>query len=397
MLTSIALVFLVGMFLGWLFKKLGLPSLVGMIITGILLGPYAFNALDDSLLTISADLRQMALVIILFRAGLSLKLDDFKKMGSSAIFMSFVPALFEIIGVLLLGSILFDLSLVELAVMGSVLAAVSPAVVVPSMLHVIEEGYGQEKRVPQLILAGASMDDIFVVVLFSSFLALALGGDFSAMNILEIPLAIIMGIIIGSITGWFAQRFYRRFHMRDTSKVIMLLSLSFLLLEFEELIAHFLPFSGLLAIMALGLTINQFYPKLAHRLALKYNKLWTAAQILLFVLVGASVDITYALKAGVPALLLIIGALVIRMVGVLISLLPSSLDKKEKLFAMISFTPKATVQAAIGGIPLAMGLERGQLILTVAVLAILITAPLGSFAIEQTYKKLLNKSTKLNN
>lgn len=397
MLTSIALVFLVGMFLGWLFKKIGLPSLIGMIVTGILLGPYVLNVLDDSILVVSADLRQMALVIILFRAGLSLKIDDFKKMGSSAIFMSFVPALFEIGAVLILGTLLFDLNLVEAALMGSVLAAVSPAVVVPSMLRVIEKGYGQEKRVPQLVLAGAALDDIFVIVLFSSFLALALGSNFSAVTIIEVPLAIIIGLLTGSIIGWVMQLFYRRFHMRDTTKVIILLSLSFLLLELEELISEFIPFSGLLAIMALGLTLNHFYPILADRLSVKYNKLWTGAQILLFVLVGASVDVRYALRAGVPVILLIIGALMMRMIGVFVSLLPSSLNKKEKIFTMISYTPKATVQAAIGGVPLAMGLESGQLILTVAVLSILITAPLGSLAIEKTYKKLLNHSSELIN
>lgn len=397
MLTSIALVFLVGMFLGWLFKKIGLPSLIGMIVTGILLGPYVLNVLDDSILVISADLRQMALVIILFRAGLSLKIDDFKKMGSSAIFMSFVPALFEIGAVLILGTLLFDLNLVEAALMGSVLAAVSPAVVVPSMLRVIEKGYGQEKRVPQLVLAGAALDDIFVIVLFSSFLALALGGNFSAVTIIEVPLAIIIGLLMGSIIGWVMQLFYRRFHMRDTTKVIILLSLSFLLLELEELISEFIPFSGLLAIMALGLTLNHFYPILADRLSVKYNKLWTGAQILLFVLVGASVNIRYALGAGVPVILLIISASMMRMIGVFVSLLPSSLNKKEKIFTMISYTPKATVQAAIGGVPFAMGLESGQLIVTVAVLSILITAPLGSLAIEKMYKKLLNHSSELTN
>lgn len=238
------------------------------------------------------------------------------------------------------------------------------------------------------------MDDVFVIVLFSSFLALALGGDFSVINLVEIPLAIIMGILVGFFTGWLAQRFYRNFNMADTSKVIMLLSLSFLMLTLEDLIVDFIPFSGLLAIMALGLSINQSYPELAHRLAIKYNQLWAAAQILLFVLVGATVDINYALGAGLPALLLIMGALIFRMAGVFVSLLPSSLNKKEKLFTVISYTPKATVQAAIGGIPLAMGLESGQLILTVAVLAILITAPLGSFAIERSYPKLLEQDRK---
>ena len=394
MLTSIALIFLVGMFLGWLFKKMQLPSLVGMIITGILLGPYVLNLLDDSILMVSADFRQIALVIILFRAGLSLNLEDLKKIGPSAILMSFVPALFEIAAILLLGATIFNLSLLDAAVMGTVLAAVSPAVVVPSMIRLIEKGYGQERRVPQLILAGASMDDVFVIVLFSSFLALALGGDFSVIHLIEIPLAIIMGILVGFFTGWLAQRFYRNFNMADTSKVIMLLSLSFLMLTLEDLIVDFIPFSGLLAIMALGLSINQSYPELAHRLAIKYNQLWAAAQILLFVLVGATVDINYALGAGLPALLLIMGALIFRMAGVFVSLLPSSLNKKEKLFTVISYTPKATVQAAIGGIPLAMGLESGQLILTVAVLAILITAPLGSFAIERSYPKLLEQDRK---
>ena len=394
MLTSIALIFLVGMFLGWLFKKMQLPSLVGMIITGILLGPYVLNLLDDSILMVSADFRQIALVIILFRAGLSLNLEDLKKIGPSAILMSFVPALFEIAAILLLGATIFNLSLLDAAVMGTVLAAVSPAVVVPSMIRLIEKGYGQERRVPQLILAGASMDDVFVIVLFSSFLALALGGDFSVIHLIEIPVAIIMGILVGFFTGWLAQRFYRNFNMADTSKVIMLLSLSFLMLTLEDLIVDFIPFSGLLAIMALGLSINQSYPELAHRLAIKYNQLWAAAQILLFVLVGATVDINYALGAGLPALLLIMGALIFRMAGVFVSLLPSSLNKKEKLFTMISYTPKATVQAAIGGIPLAMGLESGQLILTVAVLAILITAPLGSFAIERSYPKLLEQDRK---
>lgn len=391
MLTSIALVFLMGMFLGWFFKRIGFPSLVGMIITGIILGPYVFNLLDDSILAISADLRQMALVIILFRAGLTLKVEDLKKIGSSAIFMSFVPAIFEIIGVMLLGTILFDMSLVELAVMGTVLAAVSPAVVVPSMLHIIEEGYGQKRRVPQLILAGASMDDVFVIVLFSSFLSLALENNFSPADFLAIPIAIIMGILIGSVVGWFVQSFYRNFHMRDTSKVIMLLSISFLLLGLEDLVVGFIPFSGLLAIMGLGLTINQLYPQLAKRLSAKYNKLWAGAEILLFVLIGATVDITYALSSSIPALLLIVGALFLRMVGVFVSLIPSPLNKKEKFFTMISYTPKATVQAAIGGVPLAMGLESGHLILTIAVLSILITAPLGSFAIKQTYRKLLEK------
>jgi len=394
MLTSIALVFLVGMFLGGVFKRLGLPSLIGMIVTGIVLGPYVLNLLDDSLLEISDDLRQMALVIILFRAGLSLNTADLKKIGLPAVLMSFVPAVFEITAILFLAPVLFDVSLVDAAVMGTVVAAVSPAVIVPSMLHVMDEGYGQERRVPQLILAGASMDDIFVIVLFSSFLSLAMGGSVSASSFLEVPIAIVTGILIGLVAGWLLQKFYRSFHMRDSAKIIMLLSVSFLLLELENMLESVVPISGLLAIMAMGLTLNQFYPVLAERLSVKYNKLWVGAQILLFVLVGATVDVSYALNAGGAAVLLILGGLVLRMLGVFLSLLPSSLNTKEKLFTVISYTPKATVQAAIGGVPLAMGLASGQTILTVAVLSILITAPLGSFAIEKTYRKLLSPEKK---
>lgn len=391
MLTSIALIFLVGMFLGWLFKRFGLPSLVGMILTGILLGPYVFNLLDDSILSISADLRQSALIIILFRAGVSLKITDLKKNGISAILLGFVPALFEILGVVIVGTLLFNLSLVEAALMGAVLSAVSPAVVVPSMIHIIDRGYGQKRKIPQTILAGASMDDIFVIVLFSSFLSLALGNEASVSSLFAIPLSIILGILFGGLAGFLSQRFFRVVHMRDTSKIIVLLSVSFLLLEIENKLTDILPFSGLLAIMSMGLAINHFYPELALRLSSKYNKLWLAAQILLFVLVGATVDVSYAMNAGVRAILLITIALVFRMVGVIVSVLPSKLNRKEKLFTMISYTPKATVQAAIGGIPLAMGLASGQTILTVAVLSILITAPLGSFAIERAYPKLLDK------
>lgn len=391
MLTSIALIFLVGMLLGNLFSRLHLPALVGMIVTGILLGPYVFDVLDESLLAVSGNLREMALVIILFRAGLSLNKADLKKMGLSAIFMSFLPAVFEIIAVVLLAPILFSIPVADAAVMGAVLAAVSPAVIVPSMLHIIDQGYGQERRVPQLVLAGASMDDIFVIVLFSSFLSLAMGNVASASSLWEVPVAIIAGIMIGFSAGWLLQKFYRAFHMRDSSKIIMLLSVSFLLLEVEELLRGVLPVSGLLAIMAAGLAINQFYPTLAYRLSEKYNKLWGAAQILLFVLVGATVDLSYVGNAGIAALLLILGALVFRFAGVYLSLLPSSLNPKEKLFTVISYTPKATVQAAIGGVPLAMGLGSGQIILTVAVLAILITAPMGSMGIEWTYRKLLKR------
>lgn len=391
MLTSIALMFLVGMVLGGVFQRLHLPSLVGMIVTGIILGPYALNLLDESILIISPDLRQIALVIILFRAGLSLDTDDLKTIGLPAVLMSFVPALFEIAAIVLIAPLLFGISTIDAAVMGAVVAAVSPAVVVPSMLRIMEKGYGRKRRVPQLILAGASVDDIFVIVLFSSFMTIAMGGDLSATNFLEIPLSIVTGIVVGIGSGWLLIKLYQTLHLRDSVKIIMLLSVSFLLLELEQQLKGILPMSGLLAIMSMGLAINQFYPVLAKRLSLRYNQLWVGAQILLFVLVGASVNLSYAIQAGLPVILLIAIALILRMVGVLVSVAPSSLTPKEKLFTMLSYTPKATVQAAIGAIPLAMGLESGTLILTVAVLAILLTAPLGSFAIEKTYPKLLER------
>lgn len=391
MLTSIALIFLVGMVLGGLFQRLHLPSLVGMIATGIILGPYALNLLDDSILTISPDLREIALVIILFRAGLSLDTEDLKTIGLPAVLMSFVPALFEIAAIVLIAPLLFEISRVDAAVMGAVVAAVSPAVIVPSMLRIMEKGYGRQRRVPQLILAGASLDDIFVIVLFSSFLTLAMGGKLSAASFLEIPLAIGAGIVIGLLAGWLLVKLYQSLNLRDSVKIIMLLSVSFLLLELEQQLKGIIPLSGLLAIMSMGLAINQFYPVLAKRLSIRYNQLWVGAQILLFVLVGATVDLSYVIQAGLPVILLVTIALMIRMVGVLVSLWPSTLTAKEKLFTMLSYTPKATVQAAIGAVPLAMGLESGALILTVAVLAILMTAPLGSLAIEKTYVKLLER------
>lgn len=360
-----------------------------MIATGILLGPYALNLLNETVLTISPDLRQIALVIILFRAGLSLDTEDLKAVGLLAFLMSFMPAIFEIGAIVLIAPLLFDISTIDAAVMGAVVAAVSPAVIVPSMLHIMEEGYGNRRRVPQLILAGASLDDIFAIVLFSSFLTLAMGGTLTAASLLAIPLAIVAGLVVGLITGWLLIKLFQAIHLRDSVKIIVLLSVSFLLLELEQQLTGILPLSSLLAIMSMGLAINQFYPVLAQRLSLRYNKLWVAAQILLFVLVGATVDLSYALNAGLPALLLIAAAMIVRMSGVLFSLWPSSLNAKEKLFTTLSYMPKATVQAAIGAVPLAMGLESGSLILTVAVLAILITAPLGSFVIEKTYRKLL--------
>lgn len=393
MLTSLALIFLVGMGLGWLSGRLRLPALVGMIFTGMLLGPYALDLLDGSLLSISADLRQLALVIILTRAGLSLDLGDLKRAGRPAVLLCFVPACFEIAGTVLLAPPLLGVSYLEAAIIGSVIAAVSPAVIVPRMLRLMEEGYGQNHCIPQMILAGASVDDVFVIVLFTAFTSLALGGSFSAWSLLSVPVSILTGVVAGCAVGLGLVWFFQRVHIRDSAKILIILSISFLLLELEDQLEGILPLSGLLAIMALGLTINQRYPVLSARLSQKYNKLWVAAEVLLFVLVGATVDLAYAWKAGAAALLVLAGALVVQMLGVAFCMTGTALSKKERLFCMIAYTPKATVQAAIGGLPLAMGLACGQLTLTVAVLAILVTAPLGAFAIDSCYQRLLQPST----
>jgi len=392
MLTSLALVFLLGLLLGKIFNKLKLPSLLGMIITGMILSPYALNLLDSSILDISPDLRQLALIIILTRAGLSLDVSDLKKVGRPAILMCFVPACFEILGVVLIAPRLLGITYLQAAIMGSVLAAVSPAVVVPRMLKIMEEGYGKERSIPQLILAGASVDDVFVIVMFTSFVSLSTGESISSYNFLQIPISIILGIIIGALAGLGLTVFFKRFHMRDTVKLMIILSISILLIELENQLAGIVPMSGLLAIMSMGLAIFQKYKVLAKRLSVKYNKLWVAAEVLLFVLVGATVDISYAIKAGFSAVFVVVGALIIRMVGVFMCLLKSKLTRKERLFCMIAYTPKATVQAAIGAIPLSMGLSGGQQILTIAVLSIMITAPFGAICIDQFYKRLLNNA-----
>lgn len=391
MLLSIAVILLTGLLLGGLFSKIKLPSLLGMIIVGIVLGPHALNLIDESILNISADLRQIALVIILTRAGLSLDISDLKRVGRPAILMCFVPACVEIIGTVLLAPLLLGISTLEAAVMGSVLAAVSPAVIVPRMIRLMEEGYGVDKSIPQLILAGASVDDVFVIVIFTAFTSLASTGELSPVSILQIPVSIVLGIIVGVIVGMVLVKFFRMFHMRDSVKLLIILSFSFLLIELQNQLEGIVPFSGLLAIMSLGIVIKRKYDILAKRLSGKYNKLWVAAEIFLFVLVGATVDLKYAAVAGVSAVLLVAGALVFRMIGVALCLIKTDLSRKERLFCMVAYVPKATVQAAIGAIPLTMGLSCGQIVLTIAVLSILITAPFGAICIDNLYKKLLEK------
>ena len=391
MLLSIAYILLLGMFTGWICKKLKLPSLLGMILTGMILGPYVLNLIDNSILNISSDLRRIALIIILMRAGLSLDLNDLKKVGRPAIFMCFVPACFEMIGMVILAPQLLGISVIDAAIMGAVVGAVSPAVIVPKMLKLMEEDYGTQKSIPQLILAGASVDDVFVIVMFSAFTGLAQGNSLSIQSFINIPISILLGIIIGCIIGFILAKFFEKINVRDTAKVIILLCLGFVLVSLEDNFCSVIPFSELISIMGMGIALQKKRETMAIRLSIKFNKLWVAAEIILFVLVGATVDISYALSAGITAVILILGVLLFRMIGVLICLMKTDLNVKERLFCVIGYTPKATVQAAIGGVPLAMGLSCGHIVLTVAVLAILITAPLGAFMIDKSYKKLLTK------
>ncbi len=393
MLLSISLILLVGMFMGYLCRRCRLPSLLGMLFTGILLGPYLFNILDESILGISAELRKIALIIILTRAGLGLDLSGLKRIGRPALLMCFVPATFELVGMLLLAPQLMGLTLLEAAILGAVLAAVSPAVVVPRMVKLMDEGYGVKEGIPQLILAGASVDDVYVIVLFSTFIGMMQGEGASVIRFLNIPISILLGIGIGLLSGILLALTFQKVHIRDTSKVLIILSVSLLLVVSEDSLKTPITFSALIAIMFIGIGLQRKRPEVAKRLSVKYGKLWVAAEVFLFVLVGATVNVSYLGKVGPKALILIFGALVFRMFGVFVCLLGTSLARRERFFAMMAYTPKATVQAAIGGIPLALGFACGDTVLTVAVLAIVLTAPLGAFAIDLSYRRLLTKAS----
>ena len=388
MLLSISFILLVGMSMSWICKKIRLPGLLGMLITGIVLGPYALNLLDQSILGISADLRKIALIIILTRAGLGLDIASLKKIGRPAFLMCFVPATFELVGMLILAPGLMGVTLMEAAVMG----AVSPAVVVPRMVKLMDEGYGVKEGIPQLILAGASVDDVYVIVLFSTFTGMLQGEGASVIKFINIPVSIILGIIIGLTLGVLLAVYFQKIHIRDTVKVLVILSISFLLAAVEDRLTTPVTFSALIAIMFIGVGLQKKREAVAKRLAVKYAKLWVAAEVFLFVLVGATVNIGYLGRVGVRALLMIAGALLFRIAGVWVCLLGTGLKRGEKAFTMLAYTPKATVQAAIGGIPLALGFACGDTVLTVAVLAIVLTAPLGAFAIDLSYRKLLTKS-----
>ena len=391
MLFSLALILTIGFALSGLLNRLKLPGILGMLATGIVLGPFALNLISGEILDISAELRQIALIVILVRAGLSLDINDLKKVGRPAILMCFVPATFELVAITILAPILFNISYIEAAIMGTVLAAVSPAVIVPRMLKVMEGGYGKKKSIPQLILAGASVDDVYVIVLFTAFMGMYQGSGFSPLSLAAVPVSIVVGLAVGILVGMMLTWLFKKVHIRDTIKILIILSFAFFLVTMESVLKPYVPMSGLLGVMALGATILKQYTLLAKRLSGKFSKIWVGAEMLLFVLVGAAVDIRFVAGAGFMAVALILGALVFRIGGVYVSLLKTNLTKEEKLFCAMAYLPKATVQAAIGSIPLTSGVTSGNTILTVAVLAILITAPMGAIAVDFSYKRLLTK------
>lgn len=391
MLQSLALIFLSGILLGVICKKLHLPALVGMILAGILLSPHMLNLLDAKILSISAELRRIALVIILTRAGLALAFDDLKQVGRPAILLCFLPACFEILGCVLLAPLIFGISVLEAAIIGSVIAAVSPAVVVPRMLRLIETRYGVQAGIPQMIMAAASVDDVFAIVLFTAFTGLADGSAFSPLRLLDIPISILLGIGLGAGVGLLLHLLFSHTKLSLQLKVLVLLSVSFLLLCLEDWLTGMIPFASLLAVMTASAMLYRKNQAEAAALSQAFSALWSGAEILLFVLVGATVDLRFAIAAGLGALLLLVGSLLFRCLGVLCSVTHTPLKRKERLFCLFAYLPKATVQAAIGGIPLAMGLPCGQLVLTVAVLAILITAPIGAACIDISYPKLLSQ------
>ncbi len=397
MLASLSLIFLVGLAMGAICQKLKMPRIIGMLVTGIVLGPYVLDFLDPSILSISSELRKLALIIILLKAGLSLDLKDLKKAGRPAILMSFVPATCEIAGYILFAPLLLGINRIEAAVMGAVLGAVSPAVVIPRMVMLMEEKYGTKKAIPQMIMAGASCDDIFVIVLFTTFLSMAQGGSTDIIDFVNIPVSIVLGILLGAVTGYglylFFETSYAHKHcVRNSTKVIIVLGFSMLLVSVEGWLEGKVSVSGLLAVVSMACVIKiKSTAFVSKRLSEKFGKLWIAAEVVLFVLVGAAVDIRYTLSAGIAAVFMIFIALIFRTAGVLICTIKTKLNMKERIFCVIAYLPKATVQAAIGSVPLAAGLACGKIILSVAVLAIIITAPLGALGIDNTYKKLLEK------
>src|SRR6056297_2170359 len=391
MLFSLALIIIVGFTLSGIFNRIRIPGIIAMIITGILLGPYVLDCISQDILNISPDLREIALIVLLLKAGLTLDLKDLKKVGRPALLLSFVPATLEILTIVILAPLLFGIPILEAAILGTVIAAVSPAVIVPRMIFLIQHNYGKEKNIPQMILAAASVDDIYVIILFTAFLGMYQGQGFSILSLISVPISIVLGLLLGLICGLFLIWFFKKIHIRDTIKVMIILSVSFLLVTLEDLLTGYIQISGLLAVMSLGITILKFYEILAKRLMSKFSKIWVGAELLLFVLVGAAVNITYFGNTGLSSVFLVISALFFRIIGVSLSLIKTDLNKKEKAFCSVSYIPKATVQAAIGAVPLTMGIPSGNLILTIAVLSVVITAPIGSIGIDRSFKKVFKE------
>lgn len=391
MLLSVALIVLLSLIFAYLFNLLKLPRMIGMLLAGILLGPYVLDLIDPSILNISAELRQISLIVILIRAGLSLDLNDLKKIGRPALLLSFIPALFEFIVIMVVAPLFFDITLIEAAIIGAIVAAVSPAIIVPRMIKLMERGYGKKKPIPQLILAGASIDDVFVIILFTSLVQSYQTNTFSIQSILLIPVSLVLGIVLGVAIGVILVKLFKKYHMRDTIKVLIIFSMGFLMIALENSLKDVIMISGLVSVMVLGGTILNQYQILAHRLVNKFEKIWVIAEIMLFVLVGAVLDISVIPGIGIFAIILVFIGLLGRMLGVMISLIKTKLNQKEKLFVGISYIPKATVQAAIGAIPLSLGFMSGQLMLSIAVLSIVITAPIGAFLMDLSYSKLLDK------
>ncbi|WP_394010611.1 cation:proton antiporter [Anaerococcus cruorum] len=392
MLTDIAIIFIFGIFMAYIFEKIGLAPIIGMLIAGIIISPNQLNFVSDDIINLSTDLRQIALVTILTRAGLALNFDKLKKVGRPAILLSFVPASIEMLGIIIFAKRFFPIDTIDAGIMAAVLAAVSPAIVVPRMIKLIDEGYGADKNIPQMILAGASVDDVFVIVFFSSFLALKTGGTLSAMSFLNIPISIITGILLGIVAGKILAIVFEKIKVNDIYKAMIFIGISFLMLRLQNVIEKYIALSALISIMTAGITINRKNVKLSTKLLDSYNRLWKVFELFLFVLVGISVDLAYVREAGFLAVILILIGLIFRMIGVNISLIKTNLNKNERLFTSFAYLPKATVQAAIGPVALQMGLASGNLILSVSVIAILLTAPLGAILTDKTYKKLLKKS-----
>ena len=392
MLVDIGIIFILGILLAKFAEKIGLAPIIGMLIAGILISPNQLGLVSDNIVNISSDLRQIALVTILSRAGLSLNFDKLKNVGRPAILLSFVPASIEMLGIIIFGKMIFNIDTIDAGILAAVLAAVSPAIVVPRMIKLMNEGYGKDKHIPEMILAGASVDDVFVIVFFSSFLALKTGGDLSFMNFLNIPISIITGIILGIVIGKILGKILVSFDIDPIYKAMIFISLGFLTLRFQEIVSDYIAISALISIMTAGMTINMEDERLTSDLLGSFGRLWKVFEVFLFVLVGISVDMAYVKEAGFLAVILILIGLIFRMIGVNISLIGTNLSKDERLFTSFAYLPKATVQAAIGPVALSMGLASGNLILSVSVIAILFTAPLGAILTDNTYDKLLKKT-----